>query len=133
MRRKDFLRYATAGVAGIAAAKISGVLGGVSARAETPSAAPRTAANALLCRLPARFKDGNGVLEDDFSYRGRRVQIFRFGTERMMRLDGRDLPPHAFSWTFDGAASHLLPYRTDRNARDMAEALIDDDSVLFVL
>jgi hypothetical protein len=81
---------------------------------------------------------------DDFSYRGRRVRVLhRGGRARLFRkraaecetvsIDGHERSPHIFTRVGEHYASHMLPYETYRNPRDLAKRLIDEDGRFFIL
>ncbi len=116
MHRREFLKYG----AGVVAAIAAGGAGAVFSRS------PRTAA-------AAPSLDSGAVL-DQFSYRGRLVQIVQHEDHVMMVLDGRALPHYAFMQLSPNRySSHLLGFEDEPTARILAQKLIDNDGRLFIL
>ena len=81
---------------------------------------------------------------DDFSYRGRRVKVLHRGSRtRVFRkrsaeretlsIDGHEKSPHIFTRVGEHYASHMLPYETYRNPRDLVKRLVDEDGRFFIL
>ncbi|RPI25351.1 MAG: hypothetical protein EHM57_01635 [Actinobacteria bacterium] len=126
MKRRDFLKYTAGAVGGISVAVAADAMGLGAAALAAPSASGDAAHDHGAAGSPA-------VVVDDFASRGRRVQIVRRGEETRMRIDGRELSHHHFMKDGSVYRSHLLPFREDRRARDLAAALVEDDGVLFVL
>ena len=130
MKRRDFLKYTAGAVGGISVAVAADVMGlGAAA-----IAAPRGSEGGT----PDGHEHGESLtgpveVTDDFRVGPRRVQIVRRNGDCRMRVDGRELSHHHFNQDGGYFYSHLLPFREDRRARDLAKALIADDGILFQL
>jgi hypothetical protein len=71
----------------------------------------------------------------DFIYKGRHVEFVQLGPEHvMMSVDGRMLAHEALMQIGPARySSHLLPFRDYNSARILAQSLIDNDKILWVL
>lgn len=115
MNRRSFLKVAAIGAVGAAGAAVFGVQG--TEKSGAASVNPNLA---------------QGIL-DNFSYKGRSVQIMNAGGQQMLHLNGVAMPSHVFSKTDAGYASHLLPFENFANSRDLVKKLVDNDGKLFIL
>jgi hypothetical protein len=70
---------------------------------------------------------------EDFSYRGRRIQIFERGPDVQMRVDGRVLSHHTIYRSDKRYASHLLPFEDFVDSKVLARRLVDGDGTFFLL
>lgn len=131
MKRRDFLKYTAGAVGGISVAVAADAMGlGAAALAAPKGPEAVTPVDGHDHGAPV---GAAAEVVDDFSVGARRVQIVRRDGRTRMRVDGRELSHHHFMEDAGTYRSHLLPFREDRKARDLARALVADDGILFRL
>lgn len=126
MRRRDFLRRLAVGsIATVAGLGASGF---------------RQPAEACLAGEDDHDHEHEGhvpVVEQQFSCKGRQVQILRYGdgddVTKTLVIDGEEYCEHIFSNAGDRYVSHLLCFKEARRARTLVRLLLTYDGVLFKL
>lgn len=143
MKRRDFIR--TTGIftaLGVATATFRRTANAVEEQT-TVQATPATHDHGHLHGSGPANAEPATVL-DAFSYRGRRFKVLhRGGRTRLFRkrtaecetlsIDGHEKSTHIFTRVGEHYASHMLPYETYRNPRDLVKRLVDEDGRFFIL